>query len=263
MIDSEVRGTRARILAVARDLFARQGCQHTSIREIAEHLGLTKTAVLYHFATKADILATLAQPLIEDMEGALDEVARSGGGRWRTIEALLEVYLTHRAVLSLVVQNMTTFDEPVFLRWFAAMNRANELVAGTAPDLAERVRAIQLVGVLSDPVILLADAPEDELRRHILDGARRLLGPAEAPTVHALPPSALSSAARAVVEAQPSEAGPSDAGPSPQRGGRPRAMTSEMIAEARRMHEGGSRSMAEIAAALGVSRATLYRHLRP
>ncbi|MEV5768522.1 helix-turn-helix domain-containing protein, partial [Micromonospora sp. NPDC052213] len=47
------------------------------------------------------------------------------------------------------------------------------------------------------------------------------------------------------------------------RPGRPRAMSAEQVEAARRMHAAGSHSADEIAAALGVSRATVYRHLDP
>ncbi|MEU9509680.1 helix-turn-helix domain-containing protein, partial [Micromonospora sp. NPDC048170] len=47
------------------------------------------------------------------------------------------------------------------------------------------------------------------------------------------------------------------------RPGRPRAMGPEQIETARRMHAEGGHSADEIAAALGVSRATVYRHLDP
>jgi AcrR family transcriptional regulator len=43
--------------------------------------------------------------------------------------------------------------------------------------------------------------------------------------------------------------------------GRPRALTGEKVAAARRMYEAGSHTVDEIAHALGVSRATVYRHL--
>ncbi|MFI6387300.1 TetR family transcriptional regulator [Nonomuraea sp. NPDC050540] len=301
--------TRDRILAAARELFARQGSQNTSVREIAEELGLTKTAILYHFRTKADILATLAQPLIDDTDAAVERVAREGGGGWGTVETLLEVYLRHRDVLSTVVANMPALPPEVFERWFTVMNRANEMVAGPSPDLGGRVRAIQVVALLSDPVILLADVPTDELRHHILNGARRLLTeppePPERPAQAAPPgttsPSAgrrpatgderptgsegawaeegeLSVGAGALAEGERSSAegerpfaggrrraaggeGALAGGGGSGAGGRPRSMSEEMVAEARRLRQNGDTPMSEIARILGVSRATLYRHL--
>ncbi|MEH1102805.1 helix-turn-helix domain-containing protein, partial [Micromonospora sp. CPCC 205561] len=47
------------------------------------------------------------------------------------------------------------------------------------------------------------------------------------------------------------------------RPGRPRAMSPEQVERARRMHADGTRTVDEIAATLGVSRATVYRHLDP
>jgi AcrR family transcriptional regulator len=57
--------TRQRILAIAADLFARQGYTATTIADIARELGTTTAALYYHFPSKADILAgLLAEPLI-------------------------------------------------------------------------------------------------------------------------------------------------------------------------------------------------------
>ncbi|HKN98209.1 MAG TPA: helix-turn-helix domain-containing protein, partial [Pseudonocardiaceae bacterium] len=71
MRDNPGRDTRSDILAAAHELFTQRGYQHTSLREIAARLGLTKTAVLYHFATKQDILLALTQPLLDDLDTTL------------------------------------------------------------------------------------------------------------------------------------------------------------------------------------------------
>ncbi|WP_199486407.1 TetR/AcrR family transcriptional regulator [Actinomadura logoneensis] len=51
--------TREQIRRVALELFAEQGYEKTSLREIAERLGVTKAALYYHFKTKEDIIASL------------------------------------------------------------------------------------------------------------------------------------------------------------------------------------------------------------
>jgi AcrR family transcriptional regulator len=56
---SQVMSTRDRILDVALDLFIEKGYDKTSLREVAEHLGLTKAALYYHFESKEDILMAL------------------------------------------------------------------------------------------------------------------------------------------------------------------------------------------------------------
>ena len=44
---------------MALDLFTEKGFDGTSLREIAERLGVTKAALYYHFASKDDILMAL------------------------------------------------------------------------------------------------------------------------------------------------------------------------------------------------------------
>jgi len=48
--------TRARVQQVALELFAERGYEKTSLREIAERLGVTKAALYYHFKSKEDIV---------------------------------------------------------------------------------------------------------------------------------------------------------------------------------------------------------------
>jgi AcrR family transcriptional regulator len=57
-------GTRARILAIASELFAERGYAGTSVADIAGRLGTTKAALYYHFRSKVEILdALLATPV--------------------------------------------------------------------------------------------------------------------------------------------------------------------------------------------------------
>src|SRR5437899_11698772 len=71
----EPSDTRSRIQAIALELFIEQGYEATSLREIAERLGVTKAALYYHFKTKEDIVSSLIQDRIEAM-GELLEWAR-------------------------------------------------------------------------------------------------------------------------------------------------------------------------------------------
>ncbi len=72
---SEAVSTRQRILDVALDLFTEQGFDGTSLREIAERLGVTKAALYYHFASKDDILMALHMRLHELGKGALSRLS--------------------------------------------------------------------------------------------------------------------------------------------------------------------------------------------
>ncbi|MEV0230124.1 helix-turn-helix domain-containing protein [Nonomuraea sp. NPDC050786] len=121
-------------------------------------------------------------------------------------------------------------EESVFERFRDAAHLAQHIIAGPLADHADRIRATQAFAMLSDPVVMFADLPTEMLRPAVLAGVERLLE--ERP--------------------EPQQA---------RRRGRPGAMTPEAVERARRMHASGEHTAAEIARALGVSRATLYRHL--
>lgn len=242
--------TRARILETALDLFAEQGYQRTSMREIADRLGITKAAVFYHFPAKAQLLASISEPLIEDMETAIKDAGYAAEttddpdhARWLLIESLLDTYLRHRRLLRILTHDLTVLaHDHAFQRFVDLAERIHQIVAGPGADLSGRVRAVQAISMLGDPVVFLSDIPDDRLRAEILSGVRTLLqGSPAAPT----PPT------------RPTR-------PTPRRrrrAGRPPALDAAQAAEARRLHAAGTHTVTEIAEALGVSRATVYRHL--
>jgi AcrR family transcriptional regulator len=241
MSDKAGSGTRARILDAARDLFAQRGYQRTSIHQIAERIGVVKTAVLHHFPSKADILSALVEPLLRDWEAAVVAAAHTDGtrARWVVIEGVLDACLAHRHVLRMHLHDLTVLShEPVYQRFVGMMSQQQRLVAGPDADLAGKIRAAQAIAMLTDPVVLFADAPTETLRREVLCGVRRLYGEQES--------------ASTATQAKPAR----------RTRGRPATMSPEAVEAARRMHASGAHTVPEIAARLGVSRATVYRHLR-
>jgi AcrR family transcriptional regulator len=74
--------TRARIQQVALNLFTEQGYEKTSLREIAEHLGVTKAALYYHFKSKEELF----ESFITDRMDAMDEQIAWLRAQPRTVE---------------------------------------------------------------------------------------------------------------------------------------------------------------------------------
>src|SRR5260221_1302530 len=74
--------TRVRIQQVALELFAEQGYDKTSLREIAERLDVTKAALYYHFKSKEDIVRSL----VEDYFGQIDALIAWANTQPRTSE---------------------------------------------------------------------------------------------------------------------------------------------------------------------------------
>ena len=239
--EADSDATRERILGAAMSQFEAHGYHATSLRQIAEHIGISKAAVLYHFTSKDAILAALAEPLLCALEAAVARAAQGPRDAAPTvlIEGLLDTWLSHRYLLRLNLQDLALASAGlVFERFRAAMLRANSILAGPKPDLARKVRAAQALAMLGDPVVLYADAPTAELRGHIIEGAQRLLGPELLRT---------SGPARGAAKGG-------------RRRGRPSSVDARMAERARRMYAAGE-SAADIAEKLGISRATVYRHL--
>ena len=64
--------TRSRVQKVALELFAEQGYEKTSLREIAERLGVTKAALYYHFKSKEDIVHSFTDDYFAELDALLD-----------------------------------------------------------------------------------------------------------------------------------------------------------------------------------------------
>ena len=71
-VDARRTDTRERLLTVAAELFAERGYAGTSIRDIADRLGVTKAALYYHFTSKAEILHALVAEPIANMRTVLE-----------------------------------------------------------------------------------------------------------------------------------------------------------------------------------------------
>jgi AcrR family transcriptional regulator len=64
--------TRQRIEETALRLFTEKGYDLTSLREIAEELGVTKAALYYHFKSKEEILESIVKGRQREMQAIID-----------------------------------------------------------------------------------------------------------------------------------------------------------------------------------------------
>jgi AcrR family transcriptional regulator len=107
-VDRRRTDTRQRIQEAALELFGERGYDATSLREIAERLGVTKAALYFHFRTKEQILDSISDDLATDVdeliawahdqprsaaarEEILRRVAAVVRGRWRPLIQLAQV----------------------------------------------------------------------------------------------------------------------------------------------------------------------------
>src|SRR5208282_2325228 len=85
--------TRSRVQKVALELFAEQGYEKTSLREIAERLGVTKAALYYHFKSKEDIVHSFTDDYFAEIDALLDW-AKDQPQSDETRRAVLDRYVT-------------------------------------------------------------------------------------------------------------------------------------------------------------------------
>ncbi|MFJ1542800.1 TetR/AcrR family transcriptional regulator [Micromonospora chalcea] len=176
-------GTRQRIQAVALELFTEQGYEKTSLREIAERLGVTKAALYYHFKSKDEIVTSL----VDDRLRRMDELIAWAADKPPTLA-------TRRALLGRYADSMFTGDLPQVMRFFEQnqtvlkslvagqqmrdrmMRLAHELCRGDDSPAAQLRAALTLFAVHSSWFAVRAPGiTDDERKRIALEVADELL----------------------------------------------------------------------------------------
>jgi len=166
--------TRARIQQVALELFAEQGYDKTSLREIAERLDVTKAALYYHFKSKEDIVRSL----VEDYIGQMDALIVWAKNQPRTPEARREIIGRYVGIVAdgSDVFRMLHHNQAAVNSLAAGKERGEvfkermtglvEALAEPGASMEERLRAAMLLGGVSVGWMFFADqAPDREKLR--------------------------------------------------------------------------------------------------
>jgi AcrR family transcriptional regulator len=166
--------TREQALRVAAELFATRGYEQTSLAEISGRLGITKAALYYHFRSKGDLLRSLVEPFVTDIEALAADLPAEPRA---TLEAYFDLCYRHRAMLVGIVRDVAVVNELKIVDWIVTW-RTRIDAALTGPTTGERVRAVVALGGLQDTLVLFADEPElaTTIRDEAVDAALRALG---------------------------------------------------------------------------------------
>lgn len=178
--DGRTRDTRERALAVALELFVTQGFSKTTLQDIADRLGLTKAALYYHFPTKADLVRSVVQPAVDDVDALLAEASGSTSGSTLGSRELLERFFdlnyNHRLVFLALIQDPSGLGDVDAENWVPRLaQQFQQLLAGPHPTAEQRIRAVMTANGLSRCATLLTDIPYDELRKTTVDVAVQTL----------------------------------------------------------------------------------------
>jgi AcrR family transcriptional regulator len=89
--------TKNRILDVAEDLFAEQGLDRVSVRDITDTAQVNLAAVNYHFGGKEDLIAAVLQrrigPVNDARIAALDKIEKAAGGKPPKVEDIIGAFI--------------------------------------------------------------------------------------------------------------------------------------------------------------------------
>ena len=183
--------TRQRIQDVALELFSEHGYEKTSLREIAEHLDVTKAALYYHFKTKEEILISLFQ----DLTRPLNELIEWGGQQPRTLETKTEVLRRYSEALSdaaplfrFMQENQATVRELSIGEMFKdCMHRMLDIIKEPEAPLTDQVRCISALFTMHAGMFVLQDVEGDleDKRRAVLEVAIDLMTQAHEDTAAA------------------------------------------------------------------------------
>jgi AcrR family transcriptional regulator len=161
----EPSDTRQRILDVALTLFTEQGYDGTSLREIAEKLGVTKAALYYHFESKDDILLALHMQLHEMGKDALMAMAKEHVTLklWREVlDKMVDQILAQRQILLMHQRNEAAIEK-LHNKTHEAdhediQNQLRLVLGDSSLPLGDRVRMAASVGVIFSGFLLSGDA---------------------------------------------------------------------------------------------------------
>jgi AcrR family transcriptional regulator len=177
---STTRGeaTRERILDVALELFTGQGYDKTSLRDIAERLGITKAALYYYFERKEEILLELHLRLHEIGDEAFGELdaLRDEQARADAMPGLVDSFIgriaENRSLLLLHVRNPGALDSLATNERHLAANedileKFRRLLSSPEIALEQRVRLACAIGAAFGGLFIwgdaFADVPVDQL----------------------------------------------------------------------------------------------------
>lgn len=110
--DRRPGGTRDRILGAAKELFGRDGFDTTTVKEVAERVGLTDAALYYHFRNKREILEAIWEMPVGGGPAQLRADEPLTPARLREIvESTLEFTVRNCDFLRLVLREVLAGDE--------------------------------------------------------------------------------------------------------------------------------------------------------
>ena len=181
------QSTSLELRATALEQFASVGFAGTSLQQIADAAGYSKSSVLYHFASKEALLDVVLTPAVDRLETILEvflATEESAVSRSRFVNDFIDFILEFRLELhTFINQSQSLRGIPVIDRAGVLIVRLSDTLCHGAASTEDRIRfGIALGGaaytLVAGMTFLGAEiAPAEEIRPALLAVITELLAP--------------------------------------------------------------------------------------
>ncbi|GGN19353.1 TetR/AcrR family transcriptional regulator [Streptomyces fuscichromogenes] len=164
---------------MALGLFVENSYEGTSLQMIASVLGITKPAITYHFGTKEDLLAAVAEPAFVDVEKYFDSLEGQQTTAVRRREALtgyVDLLVRHRSLMVFLLQDAGVVRNQALKGRVACLaERLTQPFVRDCADTGERVYVAAALGGLRSATAAFPELSDGELHAYLLEAGRRML----------------------------------------------------------------------------------------
>jgi AcrR family transcriptional regulator len=167
--------TREAILRSAAFQFRLQGYGSCTLDDIAQSLGITRAAILYHFSSKEELLEAVIGPYLTNLAGVLARHQASGddspAARRRIIVDFVDAACGNPSAAGILYRDTTSWQHPwVRERAVDGSDAFRNALTGENPTAEMRALATCLLGALLRPLIDPdLDPSSPEVRAAVLD----------------------------------------------------------------------------------------------
>ena len=145
----EAEKTRQKILKAALDLFVKKGYERATFEDVANHIGLTKGAVYWHFKTKPDLFSAL----VADMTASHNEQIARVLPAPQSLDGLIAHFTERTRLMVSTPLNRNYFKMMLSMDWPAAKfipikRRLLEMGSGPFEIIRTTLRDLQTKGVV-------------------------------------------------------------------------------------------------------------------
>ncbi len=157
--------TKARILATAETLFGERGFVETRLEDVAEGVGVRRSALVYYFADKQELYRAVLEEVFGGLVDCVVEASRVEAGPAEGLEAMARAwaaYASDRPASARLylreIANSAPGRTPAIAEYSRAIyERAAELTReGERAGVFPRVNTLRLVGMISGATLILA-----------------------------------------------------------------------------------------------------------